>query len=171
MLKKITLFTITLFIASCGLGQVDFWVGPTPVELTEGAKEQVPCDFVESLREIQKFISERFGENIANDIMSKKIVLYPDYATPPSRVNPNLYLNGITEDGKEIHIRLLGPSILQTALIHEMVAHLVCHKVYDDVNVNHDNAECMKLEGEATLQVYERTQSVRESRCAEEYWR
>lgn len=152
-----------LFLFACE--NPDFWVGPTPIFLETGAQEQIPCDFVSVLKETNKEIQKRHNEIIAIKIMEIPIRLYPDYSTPKSKLKRNVYLNGLKEGG-DIHVRLLGSSILDTALLHEQINHCLCEIVYDDVNVYHKNQICALQETEITDIVGDKAESERQGRCS-----
>ena len=168
-MKLLKVLALSLALTACGPGP-DFFVGPTAVYLEEGAREQIPCDFVGVLRETHREIENRYDTKMANKILSIPIRLYPDYAIPPSVRGPGGYYNGLKEGG-EIHVRILGPSILRSAMLHEQIDHCLCAEAHNSVNADHKNEVCNTLETEITEVVREKTTSERMNRCADEYWR
>lgn len=168
-MRLLKILTFSLILNGCA-PEPNFFVGPTPIYLEDGAKEQVPCDFVAVLRETYREIESRFSTETANTIMKIPIRLYPDYATPVSKLNYSLYLNGLKEGG-EIHVRILSSTILISALLHEQIDHCLCAIEFDDINYNHKNTECEIQEFEFYNIILERTRAERENRCLDEYWR
>lgn len=168
-MKLLKVLALSLLLSGCG-GEIDFYVGPTPVILEDGAREQIPCDFAQVLRETHREIENRFDRRMANKILSTPVRLYPDYATPKSKFDYSAYLNGLKEGG-EVHVRILGPSILTSALLHEQINHCLCNEAYNDMNASHKNEDCKREESEITAIVREKTTSERMGRCADESWR
>lgn len=168
-MKLLRILALCLTLSACG-GAPDFFVGPTAVYLEEGAREQIPCDFVASLRETHREIENRFGTKTANKILNTPIRLYPDYATPKSKLDYSAYLNGLKEGG-EVHVRILGPSILTSAMLHEQINHCLCDVEFNDINRYHKNEDCKIQEQEITTIVREKTTAERMNRCSDEYWR
>lgn len=159
---------IFLLLSSCS--NPDFFVGVTGVYLEDGAERQMPCDFVDVLIETKKEIEARYGKEISHKVLSIPIRLYPDYSLPRSEHNPSQYFNGLFEGG-EIHVRILGPSIIKSALLHEQIDHGLCLYAFKDLNSYHKNESCKKEEKEITEQVSKKTVDLREKRCSNEYWR
>lgn len=158
----------TCFLLGCG-PEFDFFVGPTPVTLEAGAEDQVPCDLVESLHAIQIYLAVNHGEVVSDRIMSVPLTLYPDYAIPRTAGHP--YVNGLLQ-GRTVHVRILGPSMLSTALIHEYINHLACFIIHGDSNASHENPVCRELEVSVTDFVTAKVTPFWESgRCSDLDWR
>jgi len=162
--RYLIILSSAVVVNSCN--DVDFYIGPTPVSLEDGAREEIPCDFAEGIREIERFFEDNFDFHTAIKIMTKKLILYPSY-DPPDPLhycNGSCYYNGVTRsDG--IHIRLQGKSIINTALVHEYAGHVACKVIYNDGNANHTNLQCKNMESDLTLFVKEKLKLISEKLC------
>lgn len=169
-MKTLLIALFSMFLFGCG-NMPDFWIGPTKVYLEAGAEDQVPCDLFEGMRHIEGYFEKNHDKKIAYEIISKPLILYPDYAGPVEAFGRLGYYNGLTESGA-IKVRILGPSILSTALIHEYVNHYACFILHKDVNASHENPECRQLEIDVGNYVQSKIAPLWESgRCSELDWR
>lgn len=136
----------TILLVRCGRQEPDYQVGPTAVYLEPGAAVQLPDDFFDGLAALQNFLGD--------GVMQGELVLYPNDALIAGHRN----YNGLTE-GHSIGVRLLGDSVLRTALVHEYTAHRACRVVYSDGNASHENITCKQLEEDAGNFVQERLET------------
>ena len=56
--RYLIILSSAVVVNSCN--DVDFYIGPTPVSLEDGAREEIPCDFAEGIREIERFFEDNF---------------------------------------------------------------------------------------------------------------
>jgi len=163
-MRYLVILLLALAVNSCN--DVDFYIGPTPVSLADGAREEIPCDLADGVREIERYFETNFDLHTAIRIMSTKLILYPSYDPPDplQYCNGACYYNGVTrKDG--IHIRLRGESIVDTAIIHEYVNHVACGVIYNDMNANHSNLQCKNMEYDVTVFVKEKLKPLWEVVC------
>ncbi len=96
----------------------------------------MPCDVHEVLHATQDLITRVTTATVATAVMQTPIHLLPWWELPRSRHNPTRRLEGLYEGG-HIYVRLLGESLLDSALMHELVAHRLHEVLIGSPNAGH----------------------------------
>lgn len=127
--------------AACA--EESFWVGPTEVFLEPGAEDMVPVDLVEVLSGTSRWLSVRYSERVAIAILTKPLRLFPVYSTPQPGLGRGYNTGAFT--WLQIEVRILGPSILDSAMLHEYIDHWACYLLTRDINSDHSSDECAMI--------------------------
>lgn len=141
MIYKILTFIVLISaISACG---PDFYIMNTDFIVLDGAEP--PCDLADVYREMRSEISSNLrhisigtSTKTVSKIFRTTVILRPSWNPPNSIYYPNLgVVDGLYEPDA-IQVRLIGNSILDSALIHEFAAHRVPDILFQDENARHD---------------------------------
>ena len=148
---------MSIFLISCG-EEYSYIIGYTTVFPQNDVDP--PCDIVEVLYNTEKILSQpqlatRFGQSIdVKKILTFNLYLYPSWRALQTNIDDPIRANGkYFINLNSVHVRLLGSSIFDSALLHEIFAHRVPYYLFGFANADHV-IEWEQFELEMTTQVH-----------------
>jgi len=96
-----------------------------------------PCDLPEAVSFLTSAIEFKYSKKIAHEVMNVDVFLYPGYQQIYSPIWGTVTSAGIYEPDGTIRLRILGPSVLDTAFIHEIMQHRLPHVLERTTNSSH----------------------------------
>lgn len=97
-----------------------------------------PCDLPETLKLLHGAVELYWGTDIADRSLDLDVYLIPGYMELYSPVfGSSPEWSGIYEPEGIVRIRVLGPSTLDTAFIHEIIQHRLPHVLGQGLNSSH----------------------------------